>query len=110
MEINFKTNKLSKLCSNPSKLVKEHGKRCADSIITALMEMLDAPSMADLPPNRRPHPLTGNFKGCYALDVSKAKRIVFRPVDDPLPTHEDGSVDITRVEIVCIEYIGDYHD
>jgi proteic killer suppression protein len=35
---------------------------------------------------------------------------VFSPANCPSPTYADGSTDWTQVTIVCIEYIGDYHD
>jgi proteic killer suppression protein len=57
-----------------------------------------------------PHPLKGDRDGEFALDLAGGRRLVFAPANDPLPRNTDGSIDWSRVTIVSIEYIGDYHD
>ena len=58
----------------------------------------------------RPHPLKGDRAGQVALDLQGAKRLVFKPADDPIPYKDDGSIDWSKVTHVCIVFIGDYHD
>jgi proteic killer suppression protein len=58
----------------------------------------------------RPHALSGDRAGQFALDLSGGWRLVFSAADEPQPVRPDGGLDWAQVTIVCIEYIGDYHD
>lgn len=58
----------------------------------------------------RPHPLTGDRSGQFALDLAGGWRLVFSPAHDPCPMRESGGINWSEVTIVCIEYIEDYHD
>lgn len=60
-------------------------------------------------PGARCHELTGNYKGCLAVDVSGNYRLIFRPDNDPLPRKEDGGLDWIQVTIIEIQEISDYH-
>jgi hypothetical protein len=56
---------------------------------------------------------TKKFVSCARNRLSLSanwERLVFSPANCPSPTYADGSTDWTQVTIVCIEYIGDYHD
>lgn len=57
-----------------------------------------------------PHPLKGERAGQFALDLAGGWRLVFSPDHDPCPAGHDGSIEWSRVTIIIIEYIGDYHD
>ena len=57
-----------------------------------------------------PHPLKGDRLGEFALDLAGGWRLVFAPAHDPCPTRPDGGIEWSQVTIICIEYIGDYHD
>ncbi|MEY2839522.1 MAG: hypothetical protein RJB60_1821, partial [Pseudomonadota bacterium] len=48
--------------------------------------------------------------GQFALDLAGGWRLVFAPAHDPCPEREGGGIDWAQVTIICIEYIGDYHD
>ena len=57
----------------------------------------------------RPHPLTGNRAGQFALDLAGGRRLVFQPKRAEAakaPTTPDWKR-VTAVEII---FIGDYHD
>ena len=41
--------------------------------------------------------------------IEGKERIVFVPANEPLPEHERGGVDITRVTKIEIIEVGDYH-
>ena len=58
----------------------------------------------------RPHPLTGDRRGQFALDLAGGHRLVFSAVLEPSPLHDDRDIDWSRVTAIRIEYIGDYHD
>jgi len=55
------------------------------------------------------HELKGSDKGKFAVNVSGNYRLIFRPCDEPIPTKEDGGIDLTKVTEVCILEVVDYH-
>jgi proteic killer suppression protein len=58
----------------------------------------------------KPHPLKGDRLGQFAVSLDGGWRLVFVPANDPIPRHDDESVDWSQVTIVSIEQIVDYHD
>jgi proteic killer suppression protein len=60
-------------------------------------------------PQARLHPLKGNRKGQFALDVKHPKRLIITPNHDPLPELPDGGTDLERVTKVLVIEIEDYH-
>lgn len=60
-------------------------------------------------PALRLHPHIGKNKGIWSIDIQKNWRILFKIDQDPIPTLEDGGVDIKKVTIVRIESITDPH-
>lgn len=52
----------------------------------------------------RPHPLTGNRKGQFALSLHGGDRLVFESA------HDDEARNWSEVSRVRIVFIGDYHD
>ena len=66
------------------------------SILSAAESLEMVPNV---PPTRR-HKLSGNYHGCWAIDVSKNKRIILRPIEGEEPK------DIKEVELIDIV---DYH-
>ena len=77
------------------------------------MNELDAlESLADisaLPPQRR-HMLTGNYSGCFAVDVSKNQRIIFEPFPKSIPYDQNGSIIYEAIRAITILDVRDYHD
>ena len=57
----------------------------------------------------RCHELTSDLKGYLALDLVHPDRLVFKPLDDPLPQLKGGGLDWGGVRSVEIWRIGDYH-
>lgn len=70
-----------------------------------------APTLADVrgTPGRL-HPLSGDRRGQYALDLRGATRLVFEPNDEPLPELPAGGIDESSVTAVRIIEVVDYHD
>lgn len=109
MEIRFKDKRLREICEKPPIATKKLGDVVARKLRTRLSDLEGASQVGDLVAGN-PHPLTGNRAGQFALDLSGGWRLVFAPANDPIPRHGDMSIDWAAVTIVCIEFIGDYHD
>lgn len=109
MEIRFKDKQLRELCEKKAVAVKKLGDICARKLQTRLADMTAASRVSDLTAGR-PHPLKGDRLGQFALDLAGGWRLVFAPANEPIPRRDDASIDWSTVTIVCIDYIGDYHD
>ena len=109
MEIRFKDKKIRELCENQASAHKKLGAASARKLRIRLSELEAASRVTELT-GGSPHPLTGDRNGQFALDLANGWRLVFAPANAPQPTRPDGSTDWAEVTIVCIEYIGNYHD
>jgi len=58
----------------------------------------------------RCHELKGDRKGQLAVEVGRAKRLIFEPAEDPPPAKNDGGLDWPQVVAIRILSIEDYHD
>jgi proteic killer suppression protein len=110
MEITFIDKKLEKLANDNRKRVKAHGKLRADKLNVRLDDLRDASTLEDvryLAGNY--HELTGNRKGQWACDLDQPYRLIFQPMEKPVPSDEHGKyiwIEIKGVEIIEIT---DYH-
>lgn len=109
MEIRFKDGKIREICEKQAVANKKLGADCARKLQSRLSELEAACRVTDLVAGR-PHPLKGDRAGQFAVDLAGGWRLVFAPAQHPRPTKADGSTDWSRVTIICIEFIGDYHD
>lgn len=109
MDIHFKDKKIRELCEKRAVAEKKLGAACARKLRTRLDDLDAASKVTELVAGN-PHPLKGDRKGQFALDLTGGWRLVFSPDHDPCPRHDDHSIDWSRVTIICIEFIGDYHD
>ncbi len=109
MKINFKDKKLREMCEKQAVAEKKLGAVCARKLRTRLSDLDSAERVTDLMAGN-PHPLKGDRQGQFALHLTGGWRLVFSPDNAPCPARPDGGIDWSRVTIVCIEYIGDYHD
>nr|WP_296018569.1 killer suppression protein HigA [uncultured Acidovorax sp.] len=109
MEIQFKDKKLRELCEKQAVAVKKLGDICARKLRSRLADLTAASRVTELVAGN-PHPLTGDRLGQFAVDLAGGWRLVFAPANDPVPRKDDASIDWSAVTIVCIEFIGDYHD
>jgi proteic killer suppression protein len=89
--------------------VRKLGGACARKLRSRLGDLEAAGCVSELVAGR-PHPLHGDREGQYAVDLAGGFRLVFAPANAPIPRREDHSIDWSRVTIVNIEYIGDYHE
>lgn len=82
-------------------------------ITEALNDLSLAKTCADLPPSMHPHPLKGNRRGEFAVDIpyqiNRGKfRIIFTPDHENDPNYKiDNYKTITRIKV--IELCCDYH-
>ena len=109
MQIRYRDKKLRDLCEKQAIAERKLGAGCARKLRVRLVALEAANSVVDLVAGR-PHPLMGDREGQFALDLAGGHRLVFAPANDPVPRKPDASIDWSRVTIVSIEYIGDYHD
>lgn len=109
MDIHFKDKKIRELCEKRAVAEKKLGAACARKLQTRLDDLDAATRVTDLVAGN-PHPLKGDRHGQFAVDLAGGWRLVFAPRHDPCPTKDDQSIDWSRVTIISIEYIGDYHD
>ena len=109
MEIGFRNSQLRRLCEEEKQATRRLGPDCARKLRGRLSDLEAVACVTDLQAGR-PHPLTGDREGQFALDLSGGYRLVFSPDETLPPRHEDGSIDWSRVTTVRIEDIGDYHD
>lgn len=109
MKILFANKKIRELCEQQRKAQQQLGNDCARKLRARLSDIESATTVTDLVAGR-PHPLKGERYGQFALDLAGGYRLVFCPANDPRPTTVDGSINWAQVSIVCIEFIGDYHD
>lgn len=109
MEIQYKDKKIRVLCEKQVVAERKLGAPCARKLRSRLGDLDAVMRVSDLTFGN-PHPLKGDRLGQFALDLTGGRRLVFSPANCPPPTYADGSTDWTQVTIVCIEYIGDYHD
>jgi len=110
MNITFKQKKLQKISNDDRKLFKELGKIRAKKLKQRLGELRAAETLEDvryLPGNY--HELTKNRKGQWACDLDQPYRLIFTPLEQPIPEDNDGKyiwIEILDVEII---EIADYH-
>ncbi len=109
MEIKFKDKKLRDICEKKAVAVKKMGDIGARKLQSRLADIAAASRVSDLLAGN-PHPLKGGRLGQFAIDLAGGWRLVFAPANVPIPRREDASIDWSAVTLICIEYIGDYHD
>lgn len=109
MEIRFKNKKIREQCEKRSVAEKKLGADCARKLRSRLDDLYAASKVTELVVGN-PHPLKGSRNGQFALDLTGGWRLVFAPDHSPCPRNDDNSIDWSLVTIICIEYIGDYHD
>ena len=108
MKIFFRTKQLQKVCSKEKEMKKSLGKKCSDRLGQRMTELRAADSLADvsyLPPPRL-HELTGKEKGQFSVDLKHPYRLLFIVANDPVPTKDDGGIDlhsVTEIEIIDIK-------
>lgn len=110
MQISFRTRKTEKIFNSERKLQKEYGAHRAKKIKLRMAVLRSAVNLAEVPeqkPDRR-HPLKGNRKGQFAVDLVHPYRLILKP-SDPVPMLEDGGIDLSKITEIVILGVEDYH-
>lgn len=97
--------------NSEAELLREYGKDNATAIKKRMAILNAAPTLENVPsekPTRR-HPLKGDRKGEFAVDLCHPFRLVFEPDHDPIPLKKDGGIDLSEITAVIILRVEDYH-
>lgn len=111
MKLDFDNPRHESLINDYDALARKYNKKgqnVADDILAVVEVLRAADTLFDVPRSYRPHPLKVEYKGCFAVDVTKKHRVIFRPNHDGDPNFRiDNYKTITSV--VIIEIFKDYH-
>ncbi len=113
MVITFASGKLQKQLNEGKTLIKVHGPRRAKKLMVVMASLRAAPNLGVLappysPPNRC-HELTGKLKGVLSVDLDHPYRLLFKPVNDPMPMKDEGGLDWSKVTEIEIQGVKDTH-
>lgn len=109
MEVIYKDKKIRELCENHAVAQRRLGPLTAHKLKIRLVALEAATRVTDLVAGN-PHPLEGDRFGQFAIDLVGGYRLVFTQAHTPSLTGPSGATDWSKVTIIKIEYIGDYHD
>lgn len=110
MEVSFKIAKLKRCAEDESFSVRKLGVLRSKLYLKRINDLINADNFEDLrflPGNY--HELSGDRKGEWACSLDQPYRLVFRPLEEPIPVDKNGNfiwVEIFSVEIV---EINNYH-
>lgn len=110
MEIEFQNRKLRKLAENERRCHKELGDRRGRLFLQRIDDLYNATSLEDvryLPGNY--HELSADRKGQWACDLDQPYRLIFQPLERPIPTDENGKYVWVKIIGVEIIEITNYH-
>lgn len=112
MEILFCDEDFQKLILDKRALTRKYGSRMADLIWQRLSEMIAADNLVELKmlPAARLHPLVGNRKGQFSVDLVHPLRLLFEAANDRQSKKPDGTVIWERVTKIRILEIADTHE
>lgn len=98
MNIQYKDNKIRKLCNDHRVAVKQLNSRVADRLHEVLNFINSAENLLDVAkmPAYRLHPLSGDRAGSFAIDLIKKSgfRLILIPVDENENEYTTKDVDI----------------
>lgn len=109
MDIQFKDEKLRKLCEKRREAEKKLGTDSARKLRIRLSDLNAAAHVRELI-SGRPHVLERDRTGQFAIDLAGGKRLVFEPDMMPIPLTREETIDWAQVTAITIVFIGDYHD
>ncbi|HOE11929.1 MAG TPA: killer suppression protein [bacterium] len=112
VEIEFQTRKLQWIFNSAVELKKEYGNQMARCIMLRIAVLRAPPTLAEVPTCKpiRCHALKGDRKGCFAVDLVQPYRLLFRPYVESIPCKADGGLDLSRVNVIQIVEVVDYHN
>ena len=98
MDIEYKNAQIRKVCTDAQVAEKKYGVRMAEKIQQRIDEISAIDTVEHMIQFKigRCHPLKGNRKNQYAVDLEGAKRLIFEKKG-------------TEIQIALIDEIADYH-
>ncbi|WP_417238633.1 type II toxin-antitoxin system RelE/ParE family toxin [Bizionia sp.] len=110
MKLSYKNNKLEKALTTDKGLLKLNS-RLAKKIKQRRIELESADNLEVISklPVLRLHQYKGNRKGTWSIDIQENWRILFEINQDPIPTLEDGGIDLKAITTISIESVEDPH-
>lgn len=110
MNLEFKTPKLKKSLTEAAELKKTYG-TMAKKLAQRMAQLEAAPNLAVLISYQSAncHPLKGDRKDEWAVDISGNYRLIFKINQDPIPKKDDGSINSILVTDIRILETTDYH-
>jgi proteic killer suppression protein len=107
MTVYFATDKIRRTVFEHKVAVKELGADSAGKLQRRYSDLLAARTVTDLVFGN-PHPLRGDRKGQFALNLAGGQRMVFMPATSS--TVKGDEIDWSKISEVTIIFLGDYHD
>ncbi|NOC84530.1 type II toxin-antitoxin system RelE/ParE family toxin [Ruegeria sp. HKCCD6428] len=110
MHIEFSSSKLKRQLGSAAAMQKAYGNR-AKRLQMRLGVLKSAACLADVPtdPPPRCHPLSGEYDGCYAVDVTGNWRLIFEPVSLSDNNGKSTAINLAEVTAIKILDVVDYH-
>ena len=113
MDITFSSKKLKKQLSEAKVMARTHGPRRTSLLKVIMTQLRAAPNLGVFappysPPNRC-HELKGNKKGVLSVDLDHPYRLLFKPINDPVPMRPEGGIDWHQVTAIEIKGVEDTH-
>ena len=108
MKLTFVSPNVEALCRQPKLATRTLGALSAKKLQLRLTELFNADNVSELMAGR-PHPLAGDRKGEFAVDLQGGDRLVFRSSHQPPLVKPDGSIDWGNVRAITIVELGNYH-
>lgn len=110
MKLTYKNNKLQNSLTQDREIIKSYG-TLARKIKQRITELKEAENIAVIAtlPFMKLHPYKGDRIGEWSIDIFKNWRICFEIADSPIPTLEDGGVNLAMVTSIKIMSVEDPH-
>lgn len=110
MELSYRNNKLKKSLTTDNGIAKSYG-AIAKKVKLRITQLKNADNLEVIIklPVLRLHQHIGKGKGTWSIDIQENWRILFEINQDPIPTLEDGGIDLKAITIISIESVEDPH-
>jgi toxin HigB-1 len=110
VKITFADKKLEKLVNDDRKMLKTFGEVRATLLRRRLSQLADARTLEDVRhlPGKY-HELTRDRKGQWGCDLDQPYRLVFTPLENPIPANKDSQYSWVEITGVMILEITNYH-
>lgn len=110
MDITFADKKIKKCANDDRFAYKEFGKKRFNIFKRRMTDLSAADNLEEL--RNVPghwHELAGNRKGQWACSLDEPYRLVFEPLEKPIPTDYTGKYIWIEIKVVEVIEITDYH-